>query len=634
MRTTRSALGQLLDELRLLFGQTFRVLAKLAAPIFGLLLVGWSAYILASLAASALACVVPWVVVPIMAVCVVVQLACILAVLRLTALHLGMPQVLARTTLHTEVSDDRDTSPAHLMAVALLPFLGMYAGFGYLSDFTRSAVVVSSYRCGIPALLTAFSPQLDGDFSAGGMSLWLLVAIVVALQLLKRIFETLRERVRHPIVPAFAQISVETLMAFLMLLGGFRLWQELDLWWTDTVVALWWRTFLEWALAATPDLVVQIWTTVTGFVSDTLWPLVVSDVLRPFLWLAMAGLVFGTRALALTDFWILGRSRRAGRRSRWVAKLQEDSETAQGLRLVTTKAAEFALGGVESKLLPAWQSLRLVLSAGWPFLGAFAIAFAVIDKARALPHLALVLLTGGHPGEFWLRLWPIEGLIGDVLVLGFMWVMLAVAYTRGLSIFAERTAQSELDAVLVAGPTITAALKQSRWQAVSVVAVATVVVAAVSAIPATVEADYRDGVPGEVVSIDEFGMSIGQPRLAKQLSGYEPKNTNLVFLVVPVELSNPGPHSGSYQLSIKAGERTYRPWDGTMSVTARPGFRMSTEIVFEIQPDDAGPGLELLARRLEVLSEYQQVARFNLGLEPDAAVLPTTEVSISVWAAA
>lgn len=141
MRTAGSALRQMLDEFRLLLGETFRVLGKLAAPVFGLLLIGWSAYTLAGLAASAWACARPWAVLPVMAVCVVVQLACILAVLRLTAVTLGMPQLLARTALHTEVRDDRDTSPAHLMAVTLLPFLGMYAGFGYLSDFTRSAVL-------------------------------------------------------------------------------------------------------------------------------------------------------------------------------------------------------------------------------------------------------------------------------------------------------------------------------------------------------------------------------------------------------------------------------------------------------------------------------------------------------------
>lgn len=636
MQTARSALRQLLDEFLLLLGETFRVLGKLAAPIFGLLVIGWSAYTLASLAASAWACVRPWVVLPIMAICVVVQLACILAVLRLTAVNLGMPQMLERTVLHTELRDDRDTSPAHLMAVTLLPFLGMYAGFGYLSDFTRSAVLLSSYRCGLPALLSAFSPRLDNDTSTVGLNIWLLIAILGALQLLKRLFEQLRDRVKRPLIPAFAQISVETLMAFLMLLGGFRLWQQLDLWWTSTAAARRWNSILNWLDDATPEQVSQTWNTVGGFISETLWPMVVSDALRPFLWLAMAGLVFGTRALALTDFWLLGgRTRRSSRRARWMAKLQENSETSRGLRQVGTKAAEFAFGGVESQLLPAWQSLRLVLSAGWPFLGAFAVAFALLDKARELPHLALVLIFGGHSGDFWIRLWPVESLISDVFVLGTIWVMLAVAYTRGLSIFAQKTEQTAVEPVLVAGPTIASALKKSRWQAVTVITVAMALVVAVTAIPGTLEADYKDGVVDQVIDINEGRMVVRQPRLAKQLeSGSRPQTTNLVFLVVPMALSNRGPRGNTYNLSIKAGERSYLPWTGASPIGPSPGFKMGTEVVFEIQPEDVGPELELLARSAETVSEYQQVARFKLGLEANSEVLPSTKVLLTAWAAA
>lgn len=623
MRAAGQGLLQLWTEARLLLWQTFGTLGKLSVPILSLLGLGWAANELSTLLGAEVSCGAPWLVIPIISVCVVVQLACILAVLRLTAVHLGMPDLLSRAAGPQDEVDERDTSPAHLMSITLLPFVGLYSGFGFLDLYARQLVVLSTYRCG-PGLMGALQPSTDDP--GRGINLYLLLGTLIGLFLLRLVLDVVRERVRRPLVPAMLQIAVETILAFILLLGGFRLFEMANLWFGGTTIHHLWVGWLAAWHDALPAALAAGWDAAWEFWSSVIWPVVMDGAVQPFLWLAMGGLVFGSRLLSLADLWFIEKPTRAVERPlSWLTRLQQSTETARGLRLVGNRGAALLLGDVEEKLLPAWQSLRLVLHAGWPFLAAFTIVFALLDLAQSLPELLFSLILGGHPVWYWVRILPFQDLLVQVFVMSVVWVMLAVAYTRGLSIFAERSGKPELGALLRPGP-IRKGPARGRGGAITAVLTAAVLVAALGAVPRSLEADLRSGKLDEPVALNEARLAIGTPRVARSIELFaQTTDTNLIFVVVPVVAECASPHDGSYQFKLRAGDRSYDPFMAA-PLLVPAGFQVGREVVFEIQPTDLEPDTELIVQPVEFVSGYQQWVSVPLGLS-DSTVLPVTEVA-------
>lgn len=555
----------------------------------------------------------------------VLQLATILAVLRLAAVYLGVPSMLSRASIGTAVSDARDTGPVHLLTITLVPFLGMYAAFGFVQDYASSLVKLSTVRQGFGDLLASINPMQSQVVLA-----WT-VGILLGGWLFTKLADPWQERSRYPLVVGMLQILVQATLALVVLLVAFRIVESISLWLNDRVYQAWLDQAAAWLKATVhldlPAFLAAAW----QFWSGTLWPVLFSGFTRPLLWLAMAGLVFGTKVLNLADLWRLGEPAAGAttRRERMLARLRADTEQARGIRLLALKGQSFFLGGLDETVIPAWQSLRLVLRAGWPFLGAYLIAFTLVDLAGSQLNRAILALVGGHPIAFWLRLLPLLDLVQLVVVMGVTWVMLAVAYTRALSIFAAHTGD-DVEPVLVPGTVgVRRALRSGAVEAVTVLVIVTLVVVAAGRAPAGPGHETNRVAPGQVGEVQGQQVSVGPARLARSVDdGGTSITSDLVFVVVPVTVSSPGPDRGRVTARLVAGTRSYPAWSGYGPPAAPPGFQAWSEMLFEVDPADVGPGLELEFEPFELVVAYQEWLQVPLGLSPGAADRATASTEV------
>lgn len=616
MPAVLDALSRLWEELALLAVQTARALGQLFAPVLGLMLLGWSAYELSILLSSTLPAGWYWVAIPILAVGMVLQLATILAVLRMAAVHLGIPAMLSRASIGTEVTDSRDTSALHLLTITLLPFLGMYAAFGFVQSYASDLVKLSTYRQGFGDLLESLNP-----LHSQVVLVWT-IGIVAAGWLFKKLIDPWRERSRYPLFVGLLQILVQATLALVALMVAFRIFDAIGLWLQDRVYHAWLDQGIGWVKATfhvdLPDFLSAAWT----FWSQTLWPVLFSGLTRPLLWLAMAGLVFGAKVLSLADLWRLGEPAAGAttRRERMLARLRADTEQARGIRLLALRGQSFLLGGLDGTIIPAWQSLRLVLRAGWPFLGAYMIAFTLVDLAGTQLERAFFTLLGGHPIDFWLRLLPLFDLIRLVLVMGVTWVMLAVAYTRALSIFAERTGD-DVEPVLVPGTVgVRRALRSGPAEAVTVLVIVSLVVVSAGRVPTDLGHETNRVALGQPGDLQGQQVTVGQPRLARSIEiDASTIPSDVVLVVVPATVSAPGPDPVPVIARLVAGDRTYDAWAGQGAPTVTGGFRASGEMVFEVEPADVGPSLSVRFEPLELVTSYEEWVEVPLGFSDGAA---------------
>lgn len=630
MPAVQSAVSELGSELRLLVGETASTLGRLWMPLLGLMLLGWSANEGSILLAAEIVPLWPWGVVLVLAIGMVAQLATILALLRLVSGHLGVPGMLATTSMGPDAEDQRDTGMLQLLTTSLLPFLAIYAAFGFVRDYAARVTILSGYRRGSPELLGALNP-----LESPTTMTWMLVILVVGY-LFKKLIDPWLARSKHPLLLGLVQVVVEASLAFVVLLGGFRIYEAIDLWqserafwgWIDQA-AQWLGTLLPFDL---PAAIAMAWAVLVGQVG----PFLFDGVGRPLLWLAMAGLVFGPRALSLAELWQLGEpaSEITTRRERVLAKLRQDTERARGVRLIALKTQRFFFGGVDATILGAWQSLRLVLRAGWPFLGAFVTAFTVVDFSAKQLDLWVTRLLGGQPIRFWIGVYPFLDLLHLVVMMGITWVLLAVAYARALSIFAASTA--DVEPVLVTRkPALTASLRAVGTKAITVAVITGLVLVAASAVPTKLGDEVKSAPVLTSVGINDQRVLIDQPRVAKSVLLFGKSLTTAgLFVVVPAVVHTPGPVGGLVQAQLISGQNTYLPVDSALAPTASPGFVVMAEIVFEVDPADVNADARVRFTPYgenAVLQGYQEVAELRLGLSPDRvdSALATTEIAAS-----
>ena len=630
MPAVLSAVSELGSELWLLVRKTSSTLGRLWMPLLGLMLLGWSANEGSILLAAEIVPLWPWAVVLVLAVGMVAQLATILAVLRLVSVHLGVPGMLAEASLSPLAEDRRDTGLLQLLTITLLPFLAIYAAFGFMRDYAARVTILSGYRRGSPELLASLNPLQSPTTMT-----WMLV-ILVAGYLFKKLIDPWLGRTKRPLLLGLVQVVVEASLAFVVLLGGFRIYSAVDLWlrgrafwgWIEQAVERL-RTLLPFDL---PAVIAAGWAVLV----DQIWPLLVDGVARPLLWLAMAGLVFGPRALSLAELWRLGEPTGATptRRERVLAKLRQDTERARSVRLMALKAQAFFFGGLDGTIIPAWQSLRLVLRAGWPFLGAYVIAFTVLDLAAKQLDLWAWRLLGGHAIRFWIAVYPFLDLLSLVVMMGITWVLLTVAYSRALSIFAARTV--DVEPVLVTGaPALTTAFRDVGLKAITVSVITGLVLVVAGTVPTKLGDEVNSASVLTSVRINDQVVLIDEPRVAKTVRLFgEPLTTSGVFVVVPSLIYTPGPVGGLVQAQLISGKNTYLPVNGALAPTASPGFMVLEEIVFEVDPADVNADARVRFTPYgedALLQGYQEVAELSLGLSPDRVghALATTEIAAS-----
>jgi len=609
--------------LRLSAVEFWRLLARTVATIgriwpqaIGLLLLGWSANNLAILLGTEAAARWPLAVIPIVALGAVLQLVTILALLRFAA---GVLR--GATTDEAGARGESSNGFARVVAMTLLTFMAMYAGFGYLSRYARDVVLLSTYRKGYGDLLGALNP-LQTPSTAVAMA-----AIFVTGWLANRLIEPWSARTRYPLTVKFLNIAVEAVVALTGLLGLFRFFEWVHLWVSDRAFNAWRDSAWTWVTGLihvdVPAIFLQAWM----LFADVVWPVLSTGILRPLLWLAMAGLVFGGRILSLSDLWRLESAEETTRRSGMLARLRRDDDTAAGIRTIVLRLQGFLFGGLDSRVLPAWQSFRLILRSGWPFVCAYLVAFTLVDLAgQWLEHLVLRLI-GGHDVSFWIKVNPFVDLVTSVAVNGFQWVLLAVAYHRALGIEeAAALARAEGAPSDHRGATGDGRPRLLEVLTAAVVSVAVVIAAGLAA-PGEVEIVQHVGTRQRVELHGERVIA-GDPRVARSVTRFgERVGTDRVFVVVPFGVGSPANPTGlGMDVTLRAGARTYRAFDGSSLVPSAPaGFSVIQELVFELDPADVTPAAVLRVRPSELVSGTQQQAEISLGLTADAvATAPQT----------
>jgi hypothetical protein len=621
-------LTQLGAEFALLAKQSGRVLRQLWAAILGLMLLGWSAQQLSVMLSAELISTAPWLVIAVLAAGVVAQLACVLAVLRLAGVRLGLPSMLTWSS-EAGLQDQRDTSLVNLLTITLLPFLGMYAAFGYVQTYAAEVSILDAYRDGNPDLISALNPNTNTA------TLYLMSAIIIGGFAFKRLSDLWERHTHFPRVVGMIKIYVEAAVLIAVLLGGFRIFSDLKMWLMGTNLYAWRDHAVQWAAGLLhldlPVVLVTIW----NFLVSVAWPFVAVGIARPLLWLVMAGLVFGSKVLSLADLWQLGAPQieANNRRQRALAKLRADTAAARGVRQIALKTQTVVLQDFDDTVLPALHSLRLIARSGWPFIGAYLIAFTLLDLAGNQLDVWTDRLLGGHSIDFWIQISPALGFVNQVVVMGITWVLLSAAYTRVLSISTDQDDPAATP-VLAHQTGRLSPVRANRFTLVPALAIAVVVALVVGgarSLPTTAGEDVKSAGIMAATWIHEQRVVVDNPRLAKSVVElWKPETTDLIFVVATVGVYSPGPHPETLSVELVSGKRTYLPWNRSNAPAARPGFMAIEDRVFEVDPADitADARLKITPVDRRGLIAYHQTLEVGLNLTPKqlASPLPKTDL--------
>ena len=427
----------LLTELRILIVDTGRVWWRLLPMIMGVYLLGWLGTELTVRVAVIAGDISPWLALVLFAFSFVWTLVAAILILTLAGRELGIRQLLPED--EREV-DDRDTSLTRLIAITLLPFLGMYAAFGQVQQAANRLVTQQWVRYGF---LSDQQTVLGALYDLASKHLWWLIALIVGIYLSRRFLDYVADRTGLRIL-RLVVVMIESFFMLMVIMGGIRVFQTFQVWLRNRAV-LQWLVEIQNAIARlvminVPEIVSRAWALVT----DQIWPLVVDVLAQPLLWLAVAALVFGSRVLSLAELWRKGQpyatripGATAFARYREKRAFRRIGPAPRGVRLAASRVQEAFFGDIDDKYLPALHSFRLVLRAGPIFLGCYVFMYNLVIIAQNYLERLLHLIVGGHEGQFWVRWEPVFDLVQDALVEPIRLCLLAVAFRRCLEIFAQ-----------------------------------------------------------------------------------------------------------------------------------------------------------------------------------------------------
>lgn len=222
----------MLLDLQILAVDTARVWWRLLPQIMGIYLLGWLGSELALRAAVLAGDYSAWLGLGLFSFSFVAVLVALVLILRLAGRELGIGLLLPAD--EREV-DDRDTSVSRLLAVTLLPGLGMYAAFGQVADAADRLFTQQVVRYGIvsdqivQAVLSRVVTQHPFRF----------LGLIVGLYLVRRLLDYLRERTGLRAL-SLVVVLTEAFFLLVVILGGIKVFQTFSLWLGDRVLARWW----------------------------------------------------------------------------------------------------------------------------------------------------------------------------------------------------------------------------------------------------------------------------------------------------------------------------------------------------------------------------------------------------------
>lgn len=432
----------MLVDIRVLAVDTGRVFWRLLPQLLTLYLAGWLGSELARQVAVGLGRLSAWAALAAFSFSFLFTLVAAVLILRLCGRELGIWAMLPATET---VADGRDTSLTQLLAVTLLPFLGLYAAFGQVQTAASGLANEQIYRGSVFDEGTVLRV-------VRGMAVlhpWRLLGILVGSYLLRRLVEALHERTGwRPL--GITGALVESFFLLVGIFGGATVLHRVTDWLEERAFVGWLaalRHRVDGVLALIHDQLPTVVDRLAAFLAGEAGPALWSAVSQPVVWLAVAALVFGTQVLSLADLWRMGRpltarvtgaSRFARHRDKLA--LRRPAAPPPGVVRTATELKDAFLGDIDDKYLPALHSLRLVLRAGGGFLGAYVLLYGALTILRNYLDRLLHGLIGGREVDFWFVAGPFLDLARAVPLELLRLCLLAVAFRRCLELFRHRAA--------------------------------------------------------------------------------------------------------------------------------------------------------------------------------------------------
>jgi hypothetical protein len=443
-------------DLRILVTDTGRLWWRLLPTLLTIWVLGWLGRRLFSNLAVIAGDVSPWLTMIVFPLGIISELVAIVLILQACGRELGIRSLIPSSEL---VDDDRDAGVTRLLAITLLPFIGIYAAFGYINEAAYTLYVQQMARYG----LISDAPTVIGLLNDLALQhTWRLVMIVVTLYVARRLLDLAHEQTGWRPLGVLVAL-IETFFILLVVMGGVRVWQLGKLWIRDRAFMRWVETALDpvvqlFALIRInlPDLVVRLY----DFLVGDVWPVLADTLVQPLAWLAVAAIIYGSNVMSLADLNRTVRdqlpgavSERAARRgARRTARAARPPR--RGLRRVGTEAKEAFFGDVDDKYLPTFHALRLVIRSGPAFIGSFVLVYAAVRTLGNYLQTAIRLVTGGHDLDFWLVYDPLIELLRTLPVELLRLCLLAVAFRRCLELFDQRSVMAPAPPAAAAVPPV------------------------------------------------------------------------------------------------------------------------------------------------------------------------------------
>ncbi len=582
-----------------------RAWIHLLPQLLALTLLGWSAYYGSVLLSARLAVWSAWLVIVGLALGVTARLATLVVSLRVVAEHLGVSTLLRSLASDERIDDDRDQSLSRLLTITMLPFLAVYASFGYVNSFVQDLAMMSVTSIGLATLLQDLNP------TTSTVAMVAVGAVIVGLFLARRGLDRLLDR-RRTVVLGIVAVVIEASFLLIVALSGFRLVEAFQLWLNDRAVRSWIDTAMHTLSQLLRIDLPVFFTTVWEIFVESVWPVLWEVISQPLAWLALTALVFGSRVLSLQDLWTQTPEQQSTP-SR-LAQIRGQLAQASGLRRAVLRVQGAFFSDVDDKYLPTWWALKLVLRAGWLPLAAFVTAYNLVRLSGEWVEVQVLRAIGGGSFTEGLLLAPVVALIPDVVVLSAQLALLGAAFARVLQ------QRERSDSPRTAAP----APGDRRTSAAEVVLVAALLAGftGLSLLEPSQSAQQHTVAVGTPSTLDGKLVTVNKVRYGDSLasaSNPELGRSRLAFVVVTAAVYARSGPATTVAMQLHNGSRRYHSgsW-GSFGLNAELGFQQSGDLVFEVDPADLNSHLEAIMTTSAFVTGFHDEVHIELGI-PDSA---------------
>ncbi|MDR1711364.1 MAG: hypothetical protein LBR58_05870 [Propionibacteriaceae bacterium] len=275
------------------------------------------------------------------------------------------------------------------LSLTLLAFLGIYSCLDYLTDAASTVYVDAMLITGDVWSTNVFGPLNPSTFT----DLWIVLAVIGGAFAARRLIDWLGQRTGK----LWLGFLAAWLEAFYLLAAfevGIDAVGKIVGWLRVRAVASWFADFVDFITFGVhvPELLAEAW----DWFAVVAWPVISHAVLRPIFWLALAALVLGTQIKSFGELLEAGQlSQALAGRTRLSHQL-ESLERDQRKRSVVVQLQDALFSDLDEKYLPIYQILKLTLRSSIAVLGAYLVAFNLIQVTEKWVEYGLGALFIDH----------------------------------------------------------------------------------------------------------------------------------------------------------------------------------------------------------------------------------------------